>query len=212
MPYTSACKLVRYRLKAKLKRPRPRHNKKRAPASTLRQTLKAAARTGLRLHAQGASSAGAAVLPGREPDRAAASNAEAANRLRHQAAADGKVNPLYKYYWLYGAVVPATGENFWLEILRLDAPCFETYLRGFAQAYPASLNVMVLDKAPAHVARSVVLHLPPYSPELNPIERLWQDLKAQIDVTSAEVRTSLKGVQRHALRYHLLLHRGGAGL
>ena len=114
------------------------------------------------------------------------------------------MNPLYEYYWLYGAVEPATGENFWLEMPRLDALCFETYLQEFTQAYPASLNVMVLDNAPAHIAGSVVvpenvvlLYLPPYSPELNPIERLWQDLKAQIDVMSAEVRASLKGLQQH---------------
>lgn len=50
---------------------------------------------------------------------------------------------------------------------------------------------MILDNAPAHIASDlmvpeniILLFLPPYSPELNPVERLWQDLKAQIDTSS----------------------------
>jgi transposase len=45
--------------------------------------------------------------------------------------------------------------------------------------------IMVLDNAGWHVARSLkvppnltLLFLPPYSPELNPVERLWQWLKS----------------------------------
>ena len=36
-----------------------------------------------------------------------------------------------------------------------------------------------------------------YSPELNPVERLWEDLKARIDVMDARVRTSLSALQEH---------------
>jgi transposase len=45
--------------------------------------------------------------------------------------------------------------------------------------------VLVLDQAGWHIAKSLsvpanitLLHLPPYSPELNPIERLWAYLKS----------------------------------
>lgn len=44
-----------------------------------------------------------------------------------------------------------------------------------------------MDNGSCHTAKSLVvpenmvcLFLPPYSPELNPIERLWQDVKAQL--------------------------------
>ncbi len=47
--------------------------------------------------------------------------------------------------------------------------------------------MLVLDNGRFHQAKSleipehvVLLFLPPYSPELNPIERLWQDLKAKV--------------------------------
>ena len=45
--------------------------------------------------------------------------------------------------------------------------------------------VVVLDQAGWHIAKALqvpenitLLHLPPYSPELNPIERLWAYIKS----------------------------------
>lgn len=50
---------------------------------------------------------------------------------------------------------------------------------------PDRYVVLVLDQAGWHVAKALkvpdnitLLHLPPYSPELNPIERLWAYLKS----------------------------------
>ena len=62
--------------------------------------------------------------------------------------------------------------------------------------------MVLLDQAPAHVAQRVqmpanvvLVWLPAYSPELNPVERLWEDLKARIDVMDARVRASLSALQ-----------------
>ncbi len=69
----------------------------------------------------------------------------------------------------------------------LNSACFQIFLDEFAKVYPASLNILVLDNGRFHQAKSlqipdnvVLLFLPPYSPELNPIERLWQDIKAKL--------------------------------
>ena len=50
--------------------------------------------------------------------------------------------------------------------------------------------IMLTDNASAHKAKELVmpdnialLPLPPYCPELNPIERLWQYIKSRIDFT-----------------------------
>jgi len=112
--------------------------------------------------------------------------------------------PLYECYWLYGAVEPATGEAHFWEMPALDAECFSVYLSALSAAYPDTLNVVVLDNAPAHVAQALVvptnvvlLPLPPYSPELNPVERLWRHVRQQIDVFEASVRTCLAGLREH---------------
>ena len=108
------------------------------------------------------------------------------------------VAPLYESYWLYAAVDPTTGDAFWWELPRLDADCFTVFLQQFGQHYAESLNIVLLDQAPAHVAQRVVLPenvvlvwLPAYSPELNPVERLWEDVQCRIDVLEARVRASL---------------------
>jgi len=114
------------------------------------------------------------------------------------------VEPLYESYWLYAAVEPTTGDAFWWELPRLDADCFACFLDKFAQHYAESLNIVLLDQAPAHVAQRVavpenviLLWLPAYSPELNPVERLWEDLKGRIDVLDTWVRSSLRALQEH---------------
>jgi hypothetical protein len=94
------------------------------------------------------------------------------------------VNPRYENYWLFGAVEPLTGESLFLEMPALDTACFQAYLNEFSAAYPDSLNVLITDGAPAHTAKRLrvpdnvlLVRLPAYSPELNPVERLWQDLR-----------------------------------
>ena len=114
------------------------------------------------------------------------------------------VEPLYEYSWLSAAVEPPTGDAFWWEWPRLDAACFSVFLRQLSQHSAESLNIVLLDQAPAHVAQRVevpenviLLWLPAYSPELNPVERLWEDLKRRIDVLNGQVRSNLSALQEH---------------
>jgi transposase len=84
-------------------------------------------------------------------------------------------------------VEPTTGDRFFLEFPYLNAKMFQRFLDAFAQAFPDSLNMLVLDNRGAHTAQRLTLptnvrlvFLPPYGPELNPIERVWRDLKDDV--------------------------------
>jgi transposase len=96
----------------------------------------------------------------------------------------GTVQHVFEWFYVYGAVAPATGEHFFLELPYLNADMFQLFLEAFAQAFPNSLNILLLDNSGAHTAQRLMwpanvcaVWLPPYGPELNPIERVWRDLK-----------------------------------
>lgn len=93
----------------------------------------------------------------------------------------------FEYFWLYGAVEPVSGESFYWHYSHLDHECFEHYLRKLSEEYKESLLVVLLDNSGVHKVEDleipenvVLLFQPPYSPELNPIERVWQHLKSQL--------------------------------
>lgn len=77
------------------------------------------------------------------------------------------------------------------ELERLDSENIIAYLEWLlTEVYPSQQVVLVLDNAAFHHSAAVqaaltcfeqrvlVLWLPPYSPDLNPIERFWKHLKA----------------------------------
>jgi hypothetical protein len=110
--------------------------------------------------------------------------------------------PRYEYFWLYAAVEPATSESQVLEMLAVDAHCFQAFLDEFAARYPDTLNVLMLDGAGAHTAAKLKVpknvlpvFLAPYSPELDPVERLWQDLKKRM---GSALHDSLAAQKAHA--------------
>jgi transposase len=96
----------------------------------------------------------------------------------------GRTQHDFQNFYVYGAVAPTTGEDFFLELPQLNSTNFQVFLDAFAAAYPDTLNLVVLDNSRCHTAKRIrvpsnvqLVFLPPYSPELNPIERLWRDLK-----------------------------------
>nr|WP_059002530.1 IS630 family transposase [Leptolyngbya sp. NIES-2104] len=93
----------------------------------------------------------------------------------------------FNAFWIYGAVEPITGQQFFLQFTHVDSECYQLFLEQFSQAYPDSLNILQVDNGAFHKAKDLVipdniilLFQPPYCPELNPIERLWQHLKKDL--------------------------------
>lgn len=90
----------------------------------------------------------------------------------------------YKWLWLYAAVEPSTGESFVLFLPHTDGVCFEVFLSAMRQATPDDPIGLVLDNSGSHTSGHVAwpeglkpIPLPPYSPELNPAERWFEELR-----------------------------------
>ena len=71
-----------------------------------------------------------------------------------------------------------------LEMPHCNAAGFQVFLDEFSMINPDEFKVMVLDNGAFHKAKSLIipanialLFLPPYSPELNPAEKIWAKLK-----------------------------------
>ena len=82
-----------------------------------------------------------------------------------------------------GAVCPKSGELSALVINHVDTDVFQAFLDQLAKDTEGRNIILVLDNASWHKAKKLNWHhiqpkyLPPYSPDLNPIERLWLVMK-----------------------------------
>ncbi len=94
---------------------------------------------------------------------------------------EGPVDRRYASAWLYGAVRSGTDEAFALVLTETHAAAMQVFLDRFAAALAPGVHAaLLLDRAGWHTAKDIavaanvsLIHLPPYSPELNPVERIW---------------------------------------
>lgn len=89
-----------------------------------------------------------------------------------------------EYTYAYAAVSVADGQLDTLILPQANGQCMQLFLDEVAQRHPDDRIVMVLDGAGWHQRGALtlapnlrLLSLPPYSPELNPVEHLWDDLR-----------------------------------
>ncbi|MEH2279058.1 MAG: IS630 family transposase [Nostoc sp.] len=91
-----------------------------------------------------------------------------------------------KAYWLYGVVEPLSGWHFCQEYPHLNSENFQQFLDALSQELGSDMALIQMDKASAHQALAldwpeniIPIFQPSHSPQLNPIERLWQFIKRQ---------------------------------
>jgi hypothetical protein len=99
------------------------------------------------------------------------------------------------------AVSPFDGQLSTLLARDLDAGVMSAFLELTAAQFPQDLCLMVMDGAGYHIAHALVVppsvrltFLPPYSPELNPVESIWDYLRE--NYTGNRLFASLGGVER----------------
>ena len=115
-----------------------------------------------------------------------------------------------KYAWdyLYGALAVTGGEAHFAHVPGVGLDWDEGYLRDLAATAAPAIHVLLRDQAGCHLregdprlpARVRIIDRPPYSPELNPCEQLWDiikdDIANRIYATVATLRAGMKATLR----------------
>ena len=91
----------------------------------------------------------------------------------------------YVSAYIFAAVCPARAEGTALVLPRADTEAMQLHLEEISRTVvPDAHGVVVMDKASWHTTPALkvpanlsILYLPPYSPELNPQENIWQYLR-----------------------------------
>ena len=83
-----------------------------------------------------------------------------------------------------GAVSPREGELDWLVCRKMKTLRMGEFLAQVSQAHAAEFVIMIVDGASSPKAKELVLpenirllRLPPYAPELNPQEHVWDEVR-----------------------------------
>ena len=116
-----------------------------------------------------------------------------------------------EYTYAYAAVSVADGDLDTLILPHVNGDCMQLFLDEVATRHPQDRIVMVLDGAGWHQSQALtpasnlrLLTLPPYSPELNPVEHLWDDLREKsfhnrvfdsIDALETHLESSLRALE-----------------
>lgn len=98
-----------------------------------------------------------------------------------------RVSQSYQNFYTYSAVSPVSGLSFSLFLPWVNTEMMSLYLLQLSQAHPKKKFLIIWDGAGWHRSHTLNLpenirvhFLPPYSPELNPVERLWWWLRRHV--------------------------------
>ncbi|WP_367368699.1 IS630 family transposase [Schleiferilactobacillus harbinensis] len=104
--------------------------------------------------------------------------------------------------YAYRAVSPDTGDHFFLVLPYCKTDCMNIFLKELAAAYPDNDIILICDNAVWHKSKGLevpdnitILHIPPYTPEMNPIEQIWAELRKR-GFTNCVFQTLEKVVDR----------------
>jgi putative transposase len=89
-----------------------------------------------------------------------------------------------EYRYLFGAVEPNTGDSCFRILSHCDTICMNYFLKELSETFKDDIILLVCDNASWHKSNALIipsnieiLHIPPYTPEMNPIEQLWHEIR-----------------------------------
>lgn len=126
-----------------------------------------------------------------------------------------------EYTYAYAAASVADGTLDTLILPHVNSDCMQIFLDEVSSRHPADRIVMVLDGAGWHRADALVapgnmklLSLPPYAPELNPVEHVWDELREKafgnivfdsLDALEDHLEASLLAMESDRKRVHSIV-------
>jgi putative transposase len=106
----------------------------------------------------------------------------------------------YEYLYLYVSINPVLGQMFALFLPDLTGQMFQIFLNEFSKSLGDREIILIVDNGGCHKSAELSIprnigfqYLPPYCPELNPVERLFEELRKE---TSNEVFDNLDQVEQ----------------
>lgn len=89
-----------------------------------------------------------------------------------------------EYRYAYGAVEPLTGESVFLVMPYSNSDCMNVFLLELSKQYSDDLILLACDRAAWHTSGRLnipanirLFFLPPATPEMNPIEQIWKEIR-----------------------------------
>lgn len=91
-----------------------------------------------------------------------------------------------EYRYVFGAVDPCSGDDFFLVMPSCDTACMNVFLKSLSAQYAKEEILLVCDGATWHKSQGLeipdnihIVHIPPYTPEMNPIEQIWREIRTR---------------------------------
>ncbi len=93
----------------------------------------------------------------------------------------------FENFYIYSAVHATNGDEFSFILPKVNTTCMNIFLDKISKHIKGNPVHLVMDRAAWHKSKGLVvpsnikiLLLPPYSPELNPVERFWNYIKSKL--------------------------------
>jgi transposase len=109
---------------------------------------------------------------------------------------------VFKSTYVFGAFSPYNGDSLVMELPNCNGDNFQLFLDELSKKNPQEYKIMLLDNGAFHKGKNLIipknirlLFLPPYSPELNPAELVWLNMKRKttnvVYKTMEELKTKI---------------------
>ena len=89
-----------------------------------------------------------------------------------------------EYKTVYGAVSPIDGDSFFMVLDKSNTENMSLFMAELSKKYPNDLILLAMDRASWHTAHALKSHvniwrffIPPRTPEMNPIEIVWREIR-----------------------------------